>query len=278
MSWAEIAAKHRIKESQVRDILSYLRSNPRVLGHRMAQQNLISLEALVTGNVVRQMQRRGERLTGASLLSGPVSAALGREVQPWRIRRAMKGTLGLRYRRQALHTTQVNTVRCLVQRQRYAMAMLPILEERRRVINVDESWLNWTNQTTRAWQDRSQSQLGYRKQIHPRLSVLAAIDTDGGTWYSLSHGNTTTETMALFLEHLFGQLELETPGWRKSSLLLLDGARYHVAAEMREFLDAQEVAYMYTAPYSYTSSPIERIFAALKRDELNPEKLPTGKR
>ena len=71
----------------------------------MAQQNLISLEALVTGQVVRQVQRRGDLLTGASLLAGPVSEAMGREVQPWRIRHAMKGTLGLRYRRQALHTT-----------------------------------------------------------------------------------------------------------------------------------------------------------------------------
>ena len=71
----------------------------------MAQQNLISLEALVTGQVVRQVQRRGELLTGASLLAGLVSASMGREVQPWRIRRAMKGLLDLRYRRQALHTT-----------------------------------------------------------------------------------------------------------------------------------------------------------------------------
>ena len=47
---------------------------------------------------------------------------------------------------------------------------------------------------------------------------------------------------------------------------------------MREFLDMQAVPYMYTAPYSYPSSPIERVFSALKRGELNPERLPTGKR
>ena len=35
--------------------------------------------------------------------------------------------------------------RCLVLRQQYALKMLPLLESGRRIINVDESWLNGTN-------------------------------------------------------------------------------------------------------------------------------------
>jgi hypothetical protein len=35
---------------------------------------------------------------------------------------------------------------------------------------------------------------------------------------------------------------------------------------------------IFTAPYSYESSPIERLFSALKLGELNPEREPTGKR
>ena len=35
---------------------------------------------------------------------------------------------------------------------------------------------------------------------------------------------------------------------------------------------------MFTAPYSYTTSPIERLFAGLKFGELNPTRQPTGKR
>ena len=39
---------------------------------------------------------------------------------------------------------QCNQERCLVLRQQYALRMLALLEQGRRIINVDESWLNGT--------------------------------------------------------------------------------------------------------------------------------------
>lgn len=35
---------------------------------------------------------------------------------------------------------------------------------------------------------------------------------------------------------------------------------------------------MYSGPYSYSAAPAELVFAALKLGELNPERLPTGKK
>ena len=35
---------------------------------------------------------------------------------------------------------------------------------------------------------------------------------------------------------------------------------------------------MYTAPYSYSAAAVEMVFAALKLGDLNPLKLPTGKK
>ena len=35
---------------------------------------------------------------------------------------------------------------------------------------------------------------------------------------------------------------------------------------------------IYSGPYCYSSAPIERVFAALKLGDLNPERLPTGKK
>ena len=107
------------------------------------------------------------------------------------------------------------------------------------------------------------------------MSVLAALDTAGQVWYSLS---TIVETIRLFLAHLFEQLDSETPGWRLATVVLMDGARYHVAAETRSYLDGEGVTYMYTARNSPSSSPIEMLFALLKRGDMNPDKLPTGKR
>ena len=47
---------------------------------------------------------------------------------------------------------------------------------------------------------------------------------------------------------------------------------------MKERLARMKLPICYTGPYSYSAAPIESLFAGLKMGELNPERLPTGKR
>ena len=54
----------------------------------------------------------------------------------------MRKDMRLGYRLAKTVPIQANIERCLVLRQQYALRMLPLLESGRRVINVDEAWLN----------------------------------------------------------------------------------------------------------------------------------------
>ena len=47
---------------------------------------------------------------------------------------------------------------------------------------------------------------------------------------------------------------------------------------MKLRLARMQLPTMYTAPYSYSAAPVELVFAALKLGDLNPNRLPTGKR
>ena len=47
---------------------------------------------------------------------------------------------------------------------------------------------------------------------------------------------------------------------------------------MKDFLQQLELPVIYTAPYSYLSSPIEMLFGALKFGELNSTGKKTGKK
>ena len=47
---------------------------------------------------------------------------------------------------------------------------------------------------------------------------------------------------------------------------------------MREYFRKLEVPVIYSGPYSYSAAPIEMVFGALKRGELNPERRSIGKR
>ena len=84
--------------------------------------------------------------------------------------------------------------------------------------------------------------------------------------------------MTTFLRVLARQLDRETPGWQENSVILLDNAAWHTNATMRQRLIKMQLPVIYTGPYSYSAAPIELVFAALKLGDLNPERLPTGKK
>ena len=114
--------------------------------------------------------------------------------------------------------------------------------------------------------------------VSPRISVIAAIDTDGNVWLALTQANTDSNVLLTFFKSLMTRLDRELPGWQQETLILLDGAKYHTSPEMRSHFEALDLPVIFTAPYSYSSSPIERLFSALKLGELNQLKVSTGKR
>ena len=84
--------------------------------------------------------------------------------------------------------------------------------------------------------------------------------------------------MLVFLQHLVEQLDLSRPSWRDDTVLLLDGAKYHTGSRVREYLRKLDLQVLWSAPYSYSTAPIEMVFGNLKSGDLNPDKKSTGKR
>ena len=72
--------------------------------------------------------------------------------------------------------------------------------------------------------------------MSPRLALIAALDTDGNVYFSLTHSNTDSDVMRLFILRLVNKLNLETPDWTSNSVLLLDNAKYHTSDETRTVL------------------------------------------
>ena len=200
------------------------------------------------------------------------------EVKAHEVKRVLKDDLGFSYRRAKLVAVQSNSVRCRVMRQQYALKMLELLAGKRRILNVDESWLNEISFQRKVWCSMARPSTVTREGVSPRLSLIAALDTEGRVWFSLSHANTDQRVMMVFLQHLAGKLDEEEPGWRADTYLLLDGARYHTGDEIRGFLHKLQIQVIWSAPYSYAGAAVEALFSGIKLGQLNPDKLPTGKR
>ena len=102
------------------------------------------------------------------------------------VRSVMRKDLHLGYKRAKTICIQANSERCLVLRQQYALRMLPLLESGRRIINVDESWLNNTRFSRKIWVPSDAPASITDKQVQPRISLIAALDTEGRIWCALT--------------------------------------------------------------------------------------------
>ena len=79
---------------------------------------------------------------------------------------------------------QANSDRVLILRQRYAAQMVELLSEGKRVVNIDETWLNETSFIRKIWaHGKGKGNLTLRS-VQPRISVILAIDTQGSVWFA----------------------------------------------------------------------------------------------
>ena len=190
----------------------------------------------------------------------------------------LRDDLNIMYRRIKKIPFHGNRTRCLVLRQKYAMFMLHQLSQGKRVINIDQSWLNETQFVRRCWRKRGEPNTMNQWAMNPRISVLMAIDTAGELYWALTQVNTDTKIFCLFMQKLANKLGQQDKKWRDNTIVLIDGAKYQTNKESVSYMMALGFRVCISAPYSYASSPIEYAFGFFKSVDLNPSKLKTGKK
>ena len=104
---------------------------------------------------------------------------------------------------------------------------MDILRKRKRVINIDETWINETSFIRKVWGSKGGEGNTTLNAVSPRLSMIAALDTEGNIWFTLTQANTDSNIIALFLHQLANALDSEIPGWQEDTVLLWDNASYH---------------------------------------------------
>ena len=105
-----------------------------------------------------------------------------------------------------------------------------------------------------------------------------AICTDGNLYCALTQVNTDARVFCLFISKLVAKLTKEDKEWRRNTMILIDGAKYQTCEESQKYMLALGMKVCITAPYSYSSSPIEYAFAHFKSVQLNPDHIKTGKK
>ena len=81
---------------------------------------------------------------------------------------------------------QGNSQRCLVTRMLYAKKMFELLQTGKRIINIDETWLPHLDFRNKKWRSRGEPNTMSTKSLAPKVNMIAAVDTDGHLYVSLT--------------------------------------------------------------------------------------------
>ena len=101
--------------------------------------------------------------------------------------------------------------------------MIDIYHSKRRVINVDESWIPAADFHYKRWKRRGMLNTAPEKTLTQKVNIICAMSTDGDVWIALTTCNTDSNVLMLFMTHLASALTKEAPDWRASTVFLLDG-------------------------------------------------------
>jgi transposase len=95
--------------------------------------------------------------------------------------------------------------------------------------------------------------------------MIAAISSNGDFYYSILQGNVTHKVFLLFLEHLLNTLGKRYSSWKDDVIFLLDNAAIYKAEAVLKYIRARNLRILYSEPYSFDVSPVEMVFANLKK-------------
>jgi hypothetical protein len=201
----------------------------------------------------------------------------GIEIDYHRLKKIMKEELDLRYKKISPISWQGNSDRNKILRQQFAQTLMEVDISKKTIINIDESWLGKSDFRRFSWSLRGVTNSVPQKQVQPRISMIAGLDSNGQVYLSLVQANSNTSLMEMFFSNLILLLDKKDRSWRHKTLLLLDNAPYHTSSDMMAFYERHQLPILFTGPHSFAACPIETWFAHFKNANINPEQLPLGK-
>jgi transposase InsO family protein len=189
----------------------------------------------------------------------------------------LKQDLDFRYRPIKRIAFRANHLRSLILRQRFAVSLIDQLLRGVTVINCDETWINMKDYTRRRWRRRGETNSSNIQDVNPRIALISAIDNHGQCYFSLTQVNTDSEIKVLFLIHLAAKLDIDRPDWRSDTIILIDNASYNTSSYTTKCIRKLGIPVMFSAPYSYDASMIERFFGYFKQSIILDKSQPSGK-
>lgn len=209
----------------------------------------------------------------------------GRVLKTWGIKttiievnEVLKKEMDMSYRKIVKSALHANSEKNLFLRQRFAVKWIALTQKKTIFLNIDETWLDMSDFRRMKWRPKYSSNSNPTILVWPRISMITGIDTLGNVYLTLTQSNSNSQMMECFFRQLVLKLDKDRIGWRDNTIIIMDNASYHKSTNAIKLYESLRIPLMFTGPHSYDAAPAELFFAKFKSVDLNPERLPMGKK
>jgi hypothetical protein len=101
------------------------------------------------------------------------------EIDYHRLRNIMREDFDLRYKKIIPISWQGNSDRNKILRQQFAQTLMEVDITKKTIINIDESWIGKSDFRRFSWCPLGVRNSVPQKQVQPRISMIAGLDTNG---------------------------------------------------------------------------------------------------
>lgn len=157
-----------------------------------------------------------------------------------------------------------------LQRQYAASQMIKLLHSGKKIINIDESVIKFTDHRIRGWIQKGKRNLVTNNVRLEGINIICALASTGDLWYTVNLGKTNSDSFAWFMIKMVEHLNDLDHHWRSGTVIMVDNAQYHRSESTKKIIAKLSIPWLYMGPYQFRVAPVEMMFNYVKQHHLNP--------
>ena len=201
-SYDDAARKHKVSIRLINLLVQKVKKNPKLFDEMAAEMEHQQLMHDNIKEVTLGMIEQDAVIDKAEMVAINVKRDYDFKPSNKLVRQVFRQDLGMKYQKLKKLAYQGNSERSLILRQQFSMKMLELLEQGKRILNIDETWISGMKCTHRSWQMPQRSRSLPEKQVTPSISLILGMDTEGDVYAGFTQVNTNTQVMKLFISKL----------------------------------------------------------------------------
>ena len=193
-----------------------------------------------------------------------VKARTSEDIKNYIVRKYIKETLGMSYRRWTSKPCSVDVPKLSILRSLFSYRIGNQLSESALMISLDETTFNHKVANNKSWIRNGYSAELFNCRFVGSWSLIMAITNEGSYFGLLTNGRVNSWFYLQFFENLEWWIESKRSSSSQKVVILKDNWQVHRAKKVLSFIETSSCTYVYIPMYTPEFSPVEKIFAILK--------------